>query len=218
MRHGLIVLLVAACVAALPGAERPAIADQVANAAGCQAWPSLKRVKFTWRYVAKDLARSYDWDLAKRSVVVDIGNASATVPQDGPGKDDSDPAAPDAHKAFVNDSYWAFFCLHLHWDDSTITDLGEVDVPQFPDLGKHRALSVQYPANGAGYTPGDKYVLYLGADFLPVAWAFHKGGAEAPTLVVKWLDWTTVKGLHVPTRFVKPDGSDFIRIESLSAE
>jgi hypothetical protein len=213
----LVPLTATAADTATPGPDAgQRLAHDVAAAAGVDCFGTLKRLTFTWHMVPKDITRRYDWDLVARSVAITSGGTTVTVPCDHP-PEASNEAAVVAHKGFVNDNYWALFCLHIGWDSTTDTDLGAIDVPQFPDLGKRHALAVQYPQQG-GYTPGDKYILYLGDDHLPVAWSFHKGGAEAPTLVVRWLDWTVVGGIHVPTRFVSADGSDFIRIEGAQAE
>jgi hypothetical protein len=109
------------------------------------------------------------------------------------------------------------FPLHLAWDTGArFEDLGPVDVPTLPALGARRALRVAYGAQSGGYTPGDAYVLYLGDDLLPVAWAFHKGGAEAPSLVTTWEGYTSAGGLRLATRFCKADGTPFITIEDLA--
>ena len=199
------------------------LAPQIAAAAGADAWSKMSRLRFSWRHLPSDTARTYDWRMRSG---VDGGEVTITMPGSPdvtlPAKwqapaTGADPAQVKAHQGFINDSYWLLFSLHVGWDQPTCSDLGEVDVPQLPDLGKRPAVSVTYP-NAGGYTPGDSYVLYLGTDHLPVAWAFHKGGAKEPTLVTTWLDYQTVAGVRVPTRFTTPDGKDFIRIVNLSAE
>lgn len=199
------------------------LAPQVSTAAGAEAWSKVSRLHFTWRHLPSDAARTYDWRMRSGGdggevTISQPGSLDVTLPAkwQAPATG-ADSAQVKAHQAFVNDSYWLLFSLHVAWDQTTTSDLGEVAVPQLPDLGKRPALSVLYPGSG-GYTPGDKYVLYLGTDHLPVAWAFHKGGAADPMLVTTWLDYQTVAGVRVPTRFTTPDGKDFIRIENLSAE
>lgn len=206
-----------ACLAPLvAGAERPPLADRVAAAAGADAFGRLASLAFTFQVVAKKAApRSHAWDLVAGRVRVTVLDETHEVPAAGL-VDAADAARKRAHGAFINDSYWLLFCLHLRWDEAAITDLGRVPVPQLPDLGERPALAVQYPAQG-GYTPGDRYVLYLGEDALPLAWAFHQAGSEAPTLVVRWHDWQDLHGLKVPTRFTTPDGKDFIRFRDVAA-
>jgi hypothetical protein len=197
--------------------EASALAHRVAAAAGIEAWSAIQRLRFTWHVVPKHLSRSYYWNTAAATVAVTIGSdAPVTIPAAGPA-DAADQRAVEVHKAFVNDSYWLLFALHLAWDRTEAVDLGEAAVPQFPALGSRRALQITYP-NAGGYTPGDRYILYLGDDLLPVAWAFHKAAADQPTLVTSWERYADVGGLRLPTLFKTPDGADFITIESLSSD
>lgn len=214
MRHALLLLLLAFSPLAA-AADRPALADKVATAAGIETWSRLATLRFTFRVIPRDMVRTHAWDIASGTVEVTNAGATRSIPTAGV-VDAADAERAGAHQAFVNDSYWLLFCLHVRWDDATLTDLGRVAVPQLPDLGERPALAVQYPTQG-GYTPGDRYVLYLGDDHLPVAWAFHKAAAEAPSLVVRWLDWKDLHGVKVPTRFTTPDGKDFIRFEDVAA-
>jgi hypothetical protein len=55
--------------------------------------------------------------------------------------------------------------------------------------GKARKVTVTYPKTGGGYTPGDSYDLFIGADHRVVAWNFHRGGDPKPTLTVTWADY-----------------------------
>lgn len=195
----------------LPTSSEPPLVTQIAKATGHEAFSRLSHLRFTWKHVPSGTARSYDWDLKARRVAVTIDGETVEVPSEGPVPED----LQRAHSAFVNDNYWALFEHHLVFDTvESIEDLGEQAVPGFDELGHCRALAVQYPGEG-GYTPGDRYVLYLGAEGLPVAWAFHKGGAEEPSLVTTREGWIEVGGSKMPTRFRRADGSEFIVIEAV---
>jgi hypothetical protein len=53
-------------------------------------------------------------------------------------------------------------------------------------LGKtsaHRVV-VKYPAEGGGYTPGDTWELYVGADKRVQEFIYHRGGPKKPSLVI----------------------------------
>ena len=190
------------------------LARQVATSAGLEAFGQLERIAFTWIHHPSGTERSYDWDLRARTVTVTTPEGSTVVPSDGYPREE----LRGAHSAFINDSYWALFELHLVWDEGVrFESLGEQEVPGFADLGRCRALAVDYASEG-GYTPGDRYVLYLGDDGLPLAWAYHRGGSEEPTLVTRRTAWQDVNGVQVPTMFTKSDGSAFISIEGLRAE
>jgi len=123
----------------------------------------------------------------------------------------SDGRFPGDDEAFVNDSYWFLFEYLIRDDDSTKRELGRTAVPGFPQLGERRAIEVDYRG-------GDRYVLYLGDDGIPVAWAFHKAGAEAPTLVTTRGKRGDFGGLPLPTEFAKADGTVVIRIEDIGIE
>lgn len=199
---------------ALPAADGRALADEVAAACGADAWSAVAQLTFTWHHRPSGRLRSYEWDPVAGTVAVTQGEATTTVPVAGP-EDPADEAAVAAHRAFVNDSYWLLFPLHLAWDAGLeLDDLGEGPVPGMRILGTTRRLAVRYPAEG-GYTPGDTYVLYLDADGLPVAWAYHPGGAEEPKLVTSREGRVALGGLSLPTRFQLPTGEAFITIDAV---
>jgi hypothetical protein len=90
----------------------------------------------------------------------------------------------------MNDQNWTLFPLHLVWDKYvTVEDKGMAVDPTGKTKGKVRKVTVTYPKAGGGYTPGDMYDLFVGADNRVVAWNFHRGGVEKPTLTVTWADY-----------------------------
>jgi hypothetical protein len=192
------------------------LATRVSAACGAEAWGKVANLRFTWKHLLKGADRSYDWNVEAKTVKVTVAKKTLEVPA-GMWPLGSTPTADAlrAHQAWVNDGFWALCALHLSWDQvEGFDDLGKVDVPQLPKLGKLQALRLRYGANG-GYTPGDHYVLYLGADDRPVAWAFHKGGSKSPKLVTTWESYKTVGGISFPTRFSLPGGMSVIGIEGI---
>jgi len=209
--------------AAVPADSPAALADRVARAAGLEAWSRVSLVSFTFAFPDKKVERRYAWDVPKGLVEVTLEpnpeNVRWVVAPAGFGPDDAPaPEQQKAHETFVNDSFWALPCLHLAWDRSVLTleDLGSVDVPTLPDLGKRRALAAHYDAKAGGYTPGDRYVFYLGDDDFPVAWAFHRQGSAEPTFVAEWREAKTVEGLRIATHYV--GGPIDLRIEGVRVE
>ncbi len=193
-----------------------ALAKRVSAACGADAWEKVGSLRFTWRHLLKNAGRSYEWNVAAKTVKVTIKEETVEVPA-GEWPEGATPsdAQRGAHQAWVNDGFWALCALHLSWDQvEGFDDMGKVDVPTLPKLGKLQALRVRYGAKG-GYTPGDHYVLYLGSDDRPAAWAFHKGGSKAPKLVTTWESYKTVGGLAFPTRFSLPGGMSVIGIEGI---
>jgi len=58
-------------------------------------------------------------------------------------------------------------------------------------LGKGSAerVLVKYPSEG-GYTPGDTWELYVGADHRIQEFIYHRGGSQKPSVVVaRWGDY-----------------------------
>ena len=188
-------------------ATEPAL-KELGAAVRHDAWPTISRIKFTWEHVPRAIKRSYDWDLSTGKVVVTIDGQPVTVPASGVGLVGPDQEA--AHKAFINDSYWLLF-EHRVQDDK-VTVASERTQPAAVDPKNH-GISVQYPSQG-GYTPGDRYVLWIGLDGRPTHWENFPGGEPVAKFLISRTDWVEKGGIWVPMRFVK-DGQDFIRITDL---
>jgi hypothetical protein len=195
------------------------LADRVAKAAGIDAWGQAGVVRFAFVFAPKGIERRYVWDVRAGTVEVTDGELVTTVPVAGWDNAAVEGRAITAHRHFVNDSFWAFPCLHLAWDEGVeLEDLGEVEVPTLPDLGPRRALSLRYAEDAGGYTPGDRYVFYLGDDDYPVAWAFHPQGAEAPRFVAEWREPRQVGGLRVVSQYWALGGALNLAIDDVQVE
>jgi hypothetical protein len=93
----------------------------------------------------------------------------------------------DIDPGFINDNYWLVYPLHAYWDTgATITDKGMKKLPL--GAGSARLVSVKYPAEAGGYTPGDTWDLYVGKDNLVEQFVYHRGGAKKPSVVTT--SWT----------------------------
>lgn len=197
------------------------LASVVGAASALPFWQNrVRKVRFSWVHVPSKRKRTYAWDLTAGTVTVDDGKQTVEVPTAGWARPEDAPskAALAAHKKWVNDSFWAMAGLRIGTDAGvTFKALGERQVPGYRALGKRDALEVRYGKQG-GYTPGDVYVLYLGDDGLPVAWAFHRGGVTKPTLVTSWERYLNRGTLTLPTRFVLPNGKVAIEIQGLKVE
>lgn len=197
-------LLLAACAAPAPSAATPLAG--VSAAVGADAWKHrVESILFIWHHLGKDLVRTYEWNRSTGRVRATVNGKVETFPAAGPG---------ELHPAFVNDSYWFLFEYMILADGSEKSSLAPAPVPGFPGLGSLRAIDVRYPKD-EGYTGGDRYVLYLDAGDVPVAWAFHKGGAAEPTLVSTRGGRVRIAGMLLPTEFAKADGTVVIRIEGI---
>ncbi len=86
--------------------------------------------------------------------------------------------------SFQNGQYWLLFPLHLSWDrNAKVEDTGTHKLP----LGKGSAtrVVVTYPTQG-GYTPGDVWELFLGADGRVKQFIWRLAGSATPTIVASW--------------------------------
>jgi hypothetical protein len=94
----------------------------------------------------------------------------------------------DIDANFLNDQYWLLFPFHVIWDTTaTVTDEGM----QKPPLGNGSGekLVVKYPSDG-GYSPGDTWDIYVGADGRAQEFVYHRGGPKKPSVVIApWTDY-----------------------------
>ena len=123
-------------------------AGAIAKAHGTSDWQAVKRIKFVWKHEGSGTERAYDWDRVKKVVTVTMGESSVTIPEIGK---DLTGAELDAHKAFINDSYWLLFEAFVGRDAVTVSELGQQQIPGM--TGKADATAVDY--GDKGYTPGD---------------------------------------------------------------
>jgi hypothetical protein len=170
--------------------NRPPILEQIAKTYGLDSFGQIEAIRYTWNGEITGLfkaAHSWEWEPKTGKVSYEgkdkDGNpVKATYVQ---SQLNSSPAnvkdviAP----AFVNDNYWLLFPLHAYWDTSaTVTDQGMQKLPI--GTGSATLVSVKYPAEAGGYTPGDTWDLYVGKDNRVVYFVYHRGGAKPPSRVL----------------------------------
>jgi hypothetical protein len=195
MKIGLLFLGVLVLAATSWAQTRPPIVEQIAKAYGLDSWAQIEAVRYTWHaeFPGFKVARAWTWepktgkvsyegpDKSGKPVKVSYVR-SALASQPDAVKNDVDPG-------FQNDNYWALFPFHAYWDTSaTVTDAGMKKLP----LGKGtaREVAVKYPAEVGGYTPGDTWTLYVGADNRVKEFHYHRGGDKKPTdVIATWADY-----------------------------
>jgi hypothetical protein len=169
---------------------RPPIVEQLAKTYGLDSYGQIEAIRYTFNLelpaLKVNLTRSWEWEPKTGQVSYEskdkdgkpvkvtyvrsqLNNAPANV------KDDIEPA-------FVNDNYWFIFPFHVYWDTSANV---EVKDNQKLPLGKGTAklVSVKYPAEVGGYTPGDTWDLYVGSDGRVKEFIYHRGGPKKPNNV-----------------------------------
>ena len=170
--------------------KRPPILEQLAKTYGLDSYGQVEAIRYTFNLqlpaLKLDLSRSWEWEPKTGKVsyegkdkdgkpvkVTYLRSQLNTAPANV--KDEIDPA-------FVNDNYWAIFPFHVYWDTSA--NVEEKDNQKLP-IGKGTAklVSVKYPAEVGGYTPGDTWDLYVGSDGRVVQFIYHRGGPKPPSNV-----------------------------------
>ena len=169
---------------------RPPIVEKLAKTYGLDSYGQVDAIRYTFNLdlpaLNVKLSRTWEWEPKTEKVAYEskdkdgkpvkvnyvrsqINSAPANV------KDEIEPA-------FVNDNYWVIFPFHVYWDTSA--NVQEKDNQKLP-LGKGAAklVSVKYPAEAGGYTPGDTWDLYVGSDGRIQQFIYHRGGPQKPSNV-----------------------------------
>lgn len=177
---------------------RPAIVEQLAKTYGLDSYGQLDAVRYTFNLdlpaLKVQLSRTWTWEPKTGQVTYEskdkdgkpvkvtynrnqLNSAPANV------KDEVEPG-------FVNDNYWFIFPFHVYWDTSAVVT--ETPRQKLPiGQGTATLVSVKYPAEVGGYTPGDTWDLYVGADGRVQQFIYHRGGPTKPSNVTT--TWTGYK-------------------------
>jgi hypothetical protein len=186
---------------------RPPIVEQLAKTYGIDSYGQIEAVRYTFNLdlpaLKVTLARTWTWEPKTGAVTFEgkdkdgkpvkvsynrnqMNSAPANV------KDEIDPG-------FVNDNYWFMFPFHAYWDTSaTVTVTEKQKLP----IGKGTAtlVSVKYSPEVGGYTPGDTWNLYVGADGRVVQFVYLRGGPKKPSNVTTtWAGYEKAGPLLVST-------------------
>ncbi|MBV9874869.1 MAG: hypothetical protein JO025_09105 [Verrucomicrobia bacterium] len=184
----------------------PPAAQEMAKTFGLDSWDQVEGLRYTWNAELPGAKKPFDGGAG----TITISHTWEWEPKAGmisyEGKDNNGQPVKVTYKrseldsqndmvkkvvdpAFFNDQYWLLIPLHAIWDTSAkVTDEGA----QKPALLDDPAdlIAVTYTGND-GYTPGDIWDLYVGADHRLVEMDYHKGGPKNLSLVV--VTWTGYK-------------------------
>jgi hypothetical protein len=202
-------LFLGALVLAAPSwaQTRPPEVEQLAKTYGLDSYGQIEAIRYTFNLQVPafklDLSRTWTWEPNTGQVTYEgkdkdgkpvkvtyvrsqVNSAPANV------KDEIEPN-------FVNDNYWLIFPFHAYWDTSAnVTVTGKQKLP----IGNGTAtlVSVKYPAEAGGYTPGDTWDLYVGKDGRVVQFVYHRGGATKPSNVTAtWAGYKKAGPLLIST-------------------
>ena len=177
--------------------QRAPIIDQIAKTYGLDSWDKIEAIRYTWNGEIPGLfkvAHKWEWEPKTGKISyesTDKDGKPVKVAYDSSQlSTQSDEVKNQVEPAFVNDNYWLLFPFHAYWDKSaTISDQGTKKLPV--GAGSATLVSVKYPAEAGGYTPGDTWDLYVGKDHRVQAMVYHRGGDKKPSLVTA--SWTGYK-------------------------
>jgi hypothetical protein len=205
------ILLFSLGVLLLAGASRaqtrPPIVEQLAKTYGLDSYGQLDAVRYAFNLeipsLKLSLSRTWTWEPKTGQVTYESKDKDGKPVKVTYNRNQLS-SAPDTVKneiepGFVNDNYWFIFPFHVYWDTSAVVTVK--DKQKLP-LGKGSAtlVSVKYPAEVGGYTPGDTWDLYVGSDGRIVQFIYHRGGPKKPSNVTTtWAGYKKAGPLLVST-------------------
>jgi hypothetical protein len=167
---------------------RPPIAEQIAKTYGVDSWGQIEAIRYTWnaQFAAVNISRTWTWEPKTGQVTYESkdkdGKPVKVTYNSNQLSSQPDNVKNEVEPSFINDQYWALFPFHIVWDTSpTVTDQGMHKLPIGP--GTARLVTVKYPAEAGGFTPGDTWDLYVGKDNRVVQFVYHRGGPKKPSVV-----------------------------------
>ena len=177
--------------------QRDPIIENIAKAYGLDSYDKIEAIRYTWNIDIPGLFKaSHKWEWEPKTGKISF---ESTDKEGKPVKVSYDSnqlnSQPDQVKnevepAFVNDNYWLIFPFHAYWDKSaTITNEGTKKLPI--GAGSATLVSVKYPKEAGGFTPGDTWDLFIGPDNRVKAMAYRRGSDKKPSLVIA--SWTGYK-------------------------
>ena len=106
-------------------------------------------------------------------------------------------ALENVHQAWINDSYWMFMPYKLRDPGTNLKHAGE---KAMEDGRAADVLELTF-GDGIGYTPQNKYEIWVGKDSgLVEAWTFYAAADDAePRFTMPWTGWKKFGGIMLAT-------------------
>jgi hypothetical protein len=200
LAFGMLILLTTAW------AQKAPIAEQIAKTYGLDSWGQIEAVRYTFNLDVPALklkaSRTWIWEPKADRVTFEgkdkAGNPGKVTYVRSQLNSQPDNVKKEVDPGFINDQYWLVFPFHAVWDAAaTVEDKGMQKLPV--GKGSARQVVVKYPSD-VGYTPGDTWELFVGADNRVQQMVFHHGGAAKPNLVVAtWAGYKKAGPLLIST-------------------
>lgn len=179
------------------------VAEKVAFAHGFENWKNISEIDFTFN-VDRDSShteRSWRWKPKLGDITLISGMDTISYNQKS-----IDSTSLQADKAFINDKFWFLSPFQLIWDKgTTISDIVKEKAPISKTV--MNKITLTYPNNGGGYTPGDAYDFYFGDDYLVKEWVYRRGNNDTPTIVTTWKNYKNFNGIKISLNRYKSEKS-----------
>jgi hypothetical protein len=223
-------LLVVAVLVLAPNSwaqQRAPILDQIAKTYGIDSWDKVDAIRYTWNGEITGLfkaAHTWEWEPKTNKVTYEGKDKDGKLVKVSYVRTDLstqlDNVKNEVDPSFINDNYWLLFVFHAYWDKSaTVSDEGMKKLPI--GQGSAELVSVKYPAEAGGYTPGDTWDLYVGKDNRVEQFIYHRGGPKKPSEVTAtWAGYKKAGPILISTEHRGPaDGKPLhIFISGLSVK
>lgn len=187
-------------------AQKAPIAEQIAKVYGIDSWGQIEAIRYTFNLdipaLKLKISHAWTWEPKADRVTFEgkdkAGNPVKVTYVRSQLESQPDNVKKEVDPGFINDQYWLVFPFHAVWDSgATVEDKGMQKLPT--GKGSARHVVVKYPSN-IGYTPGDTWELYVGADDRVQQMVFHHGGTAKPnTVVATWAGYKKAGPLLVST-------------------
>jgi hypothetical protein len=198
---GMLLILPVAAVAQ----QRPPIAEEMAKAYGIDSFGQVEAIRYTFnlQFPGVNFSRTWTWE-PKTGRVSFEGKDKAGKPvkvtyESSKVASENEAVQKEINPNFINDQYWLVFPFHVVWDRSAnVTDDGMQKLPL--GKGSARRVVVKYPPEVGGFTPGDTWELYVGANKRVEEFIYRRGGATKPSVVIAtWAGYKKVGPLLIST-------------------
>lgn len=182
--------------------QKNTILHSIAKAHGIKNWGKITSLEYTFNIDREEnhMERTWVWH-PKSGEVEMLHNDQKSKFNINNVNDD----LAEKHQKFINDKYWLLFPFQLIWDDGFTHQVKEnIKAPISGD--KTTQVTIQYNKND-GYTPGDKYKIYVNESHQIQEWGYYPDGQNEPATETTWDDYTTQKGLIIAQMHQNKDAS-----------
>lgn len=177
--------------------EAPELSMQVAQNSGLDEWNDVKQIDFTFNVERNGetmTSRAWQWNPKSDQVTLNSNNETITYNRG----QQLDSLAMSADRAFVNDVYWLLPQFKLAWDTGK-----EVT---YPESAEGKMIQVNYTGDN-GYTPGDRYDMYVDDNENVTKWSYYPKGTTTPAMTTSFEDYKDYNGIKIATNHRTEDGA-----------